>query len=328
MTRLFLIFIFIFISGVRVSYSSDKLVPLKVLISEETSLDRHIYVNERCAGLNQALGARFQGSSRDPDKKISAQLFLLAANHSIYAKTFSEKAGISYGETNMVSRALVFSQIYRKEMDRLYDLNGSFTIGIIKADIDICNQIYKNAGSIEISTKQNRSNDDVIFLGVKKVVDIKHKDQNDLCYIENLTQYDNGFAGFRGIGVAFTPENDFVLTVNTPLMVTKTKLINPTHFLSNDLRDKTKWNKLNKGGMYFSTGSYASKILEEFAIKEQEFINIIKDKTKKINFSDVPSVFFEYNGKKYAAPMVFQEYSKFLDCLNRLKKVIVKKLKK
>ena len=328
MTRLFLIFIFIFISGVKVSYSSGKLVPLKILISQETSLDRHIYVNERCAGLNQAIGARFQGSNRDPNKKISAKLFLLAANHSIYAKTFSEKAGISYEQTKMVSRALVFSKIYRKEMDRLYDLNGSFTIGIIKDDIDICSQIHKNAGSIEISTTQNRSIDDVIFLGVKKVVDIKHKDQNDLCYIENLTQYDNGFAGFRGVGVAFTPENVFVLSVNTPLMVTKTKLIDPTHFLSHDLRDKTKWNKLNKGTMYFSTGRYASNIFRQYSNKEMSFINLFKDKTKEIKFSDAPSVFFEYNGKKYAVPMVLQGYPKFLDCLNRLKKVIENKLKK
>lgn len=328
MAKSFFIFVFIFISGVQSSYSSDSLVPLKTLISQETSLDRHIYVNERCAGLNQAIGARFQGSNRDPDKKISANLFLLAANHSIFAKSFSEKAGISYDQTKMVSRALVFSKIYRKEMDRLYDLNGSFTVGIIKDDIDICNKIHKNGGSINVSKIQNISKDDVIFLGIKKVLDIKHKEQNGFCYIENLTQYENGFAGYRGIGIALTQENIFTLSINAPLMVTKTKLLDPSHFLDHDLRDKTKWTKLENKTIFFSTGRHAANIFQEYDNKEIKMINLLKDKTKEINFFDAPNIFYEYNGKKYAAPMILQEYPKFVECLGRLSKVAENRLKK
>ena len=48
----FLIMILVFPSSV---FSSDKLLPLSQLVLQEQSLSRHLYVNERCAGLNQSI---------------------------------------------------------------------------------------------------------------------------------------------------------------------------------------------------------------------------------------------------------------------------------
>ena len=76
-----------------------------------------------------------------------------AADHSIFASTFAKKAGINYEQQYALSRALTFAKIYQKEMNRLYDLNGTFSVGIIIKDQETCDKILSNGGSIIANPK-------------------------------------------------------------------------------------------------------------------------------------------------------------------------------
>ena len=62
--KLYLIFLILF-NFSKFCFAENKLVPLEILVSAEQSIDRHIYVNERCAGLNQAIAGRFNNSTNE-----------------------------------------------------------------------------------------------------------------------------------------------------------------------------------------------------------------------------------------------------------------------
>ncbi len=69
----------------------------------------------------------------------------------MYAINFANKMGKNYTQQDALSRALLFAKIYKKEMDRIYDMTGSAIGGIIIDDQTICDKIHKDGGSILLS---------------------------------------------------------------------------------------------------------------------------------------------------------------------------------
>lgn len=327
------VILFIIISA-KFSYASDKLIPLSQIILEEQSVSRHLYVNERCAGLNQSIAGAFNKSTRDNAQKIAGALFLKAAEHSIYATIFAKKMEKNYTQQEAISRSLLFAKIYEKEMNRIYNLTGSSIGGIVKEDQEVCNQIHSNAGTILLKNNQSKVNktDRVRFdqFGLLEVIKIeedilKYDEKTDTCSFNRIERYSNNTTSNYGMGVGFE--------TNTPVIVLYGQLLENNKIVSSassiNGNDLNLWQKVpEKNGVYLLHGEKGLDALLSIFEKFENFWNLVKNKDKKINdqfMKAIPFISFKIQDKEIKTSFVSQKWGEFSNCVS---KIINKRLKK
>ena len=181
--------------------------------------------------------------------------------------------------------------------------------------------LIQNSLSSEIIKVSNK-----IFIGIKENVKVNHKTRPDLCYIENMSKLQNGFAVIRGIGLAYA-NNTIIFNVVGFLAVSKTENLMPTHFLEHDLNNQMDWTKLEQKSMFFTTGNKALEVLQEYVQMELSLMDKLRNNLD-FNKYDSPTLTFNHDGKTYLVPMILQEMKKFHDCFNELQKKIITDYKK
>ena len=319
----------------KFSYASDKLIPLSKIILEEQSVSRHLYVNERCAGLNQSIAGAFNKSTRDNAQKIAGALFLKAAEHSIYATTFAKKMGKNYTQQEALSRSLLFAKIYEKEMNRIYNLTGSSIGGIVKEDQEICNQIHSNGGTILIKNNQSKVNktDRVRFdqFGLLEAIKIeedifKYDDKTEACSFNRTERYSSNTTSNYGLGVGFE-KNTMVVVLYGQLLENNKIVSSASSINGNDLN---LWQKVpKKNGVYLLHGKKGLDALLPIFEKYQNFMNlIIKNKDKPIGdqfLNDIPVMGFKIQDKEITTVFISQKWGELSKCVS---KIIKKRLKK
>lgn len=327
----FLIMIFVFPSSV---FSSDKLLPLSQLVLQEQSLSRHLYVNERCAGLNQSIAGRFSGSSNEKAQKLSGALFLRGANHSMYAINFANKMGKNYTQQDALSRALLFAKIYKKEMDRIYDMTGSAIGGIILDDQTICDKIHKDGGSILLSNlNKNKKIGKVkidqfgILETIKVERDIfKYDEKLNACSVGRIQRHNSKLTSNYSLTIGNEGIN--LIPLLTGIFYSENKIIGYAKSISG--RSLDNWKSVPKQqGVFILSGKKGTVAVQKiFEDQERFFGTVIKYKDKVVDeeFGKIiPYMTFETSNKTFKVGFTSQRWSKFSKCVSNLIKSIMKK---
>lgn len=318
----------------KLSYGSDKLIPLSQVILEEQSLSRQLYVNERCAGLNQGIAGRFNNSSNKKGQKIAGALFLKAANHSMYAMAFANKMRKKYTQQEAISRSLLFAKIYQKEMDRIYDMTGNSIGGIVSKDQVVCNKIDADGGAIiladniqknnskkTIKNNKNFFNETVQLakampLKVSKTIKEKIIDEPNRCAITKTDQHENGFLSSKTLIVAFE-NNRPQFGIMGELAISKDKVLKPYLFL---LKKLDKWfNTKQNYYAFFTDQVFGIKYFLAFFEDTSRYYKKIIDR-KDLLVKDIPVMTFKNNetGKLYNVDLIFDKFEKFSNCFTRV----------
>jgi len=335
LSKLYLFCLILITITFNVVHASDKLIPLSQLIIQEQSISRHLYVNERCAGLNQSIAGAFNNSSRDNAQKIAGALFVKAAEHSIYASAFAKKMEKNYTQQEAVSRSLMFAKIYQKEMNRIYNLTGSSIGGIVKEDQEICNQIHSNGGTILVKNNQSKvDNTDRVrfdqfgFLEHIKIEEdiFKYEEKPETCSFRRIERYSNNTTSLFGLGVGF--EKNIMVVVLYGQLLENNKIVSSASSINGN--DLNLWQKVpSKNGVYLLHGKKGLDALFSIFDKYTKFVNLaIKNKDKQLDDSfskAIPVLGFKIQDKEIKTIFVSQKWSELSKCVS---KIIKKRLKK
>ncbi len=331
----FLILMFVFPSS---GFSSEKLLPLSQLVLQEQSLSRHLYVNERCAGLNQSIAGRFNNSSNTKAKKLAGALFLKAANHSMYAMSYANKMGKNYTQQQAVTRSLLFAKIYQKEMDKIYDMTGSAIGGIVLEDQTVCDKIDSNGGSILLENKNSKENnskkkfseeakdlENQFPLEKKEMIKQSLQDEPNRCLISQMDSYKNGFVSSKTLILQFNNDRPSFAIVGE-LAISKEKVLKPYLFLYKKL-DKWMTDEKLLNTFFTNRVEGIEFFMEYFQIVHNYYDKITKN--QNLLLSDVPIMTFKDNetGNLYNIDLFFEKFTEFSNCFTRVSQENMKRFK-
>ena len=334
LSNLYLFCLILITITLNVVHASDKLIPLSQIIIQEQSISRHLYVNERCAGLNQGIAGKFNNSSNEKAKKIAGALFLKAANHSMYAIAFANKMGKKYTQQEAISRSLLFAKIYQKEMDRIYDMTGNSIGGIVSKDQVVCNKIDTDGGAIILAdnmrknnSKKTIKNNENFFnesvqlakakpLKISKTLSEKLIDEPNKCLVHKVDKLKNGFVSSKTLVVMFE-NNKPQFGIVGELAVSKDKVLKPYLFL---LKRLDKWyNTEQNYNAFFTNKVFGIEYFLAFFEDSSKYYQKIVDR-KDLIAKDIPVMTFKNKetGKLYNIDLIFDEFLKFSECFSRV----------